>query len=251
MLFPAFIGGKRKISCVLSASTANFNLNSWLTTYGGWNGSSPVEVTVTINGGVIVGSNSTGTPAFYVGSFPANSKVTITNYGRIEGAGGQGGNANPSVCSGGVGGTGGTGGTALQLSFPTTIYNYSQIWGGGGGGGGAGSGHMNSNAGCGGGGGGAGWPLAGGGGSGGSGGCKSGSPGAAGAGGGDTWGGSGGGGGIGGGAGGGPGAAGAQGGYSSGLGGGGPGAAGAAGYGIYGNGYATWAVNTDYRGRTA
>jgi len=90
-----------------------------------------------IAAGVIIGSNSTGSPAFDIGSWPAGVSITLEVNGRIEGAGGNGGNGGFP----GNGTAGSVGGTALYLRYAiNVVYGASaQLWGGGGGGGGGGS----------------------------------------------------------------------------------------------------------------
>lgn len=101
----------------------------------------PADIIVTINTGVVIGSNSTGSYALTVpsGSYPTdgfnNTRVFIYNYGYIVGRGGDGGAGN---CGDGGGTAGGNGGPALLIQYPTTIHNHQTIAGGGGGGGGGG-----------------------------------------------------------------------------------------------------------------
>lgn len=113
----------------ISSNQSGANLRT-LAINAGWNQSS--KLIATINGGVYVSSNSTGTPALTVsGSFPGG--VELTNNGIIVGMGGAGG-AGGSSSSGSAGGAGGT---ALSVSSAITITNNGTIAGGGGGGGGA------------------------------------------------------------------------------------------------------------------
>ncbi len=104
----------------------------------GWNGTSVVQVKVTINAGVVVGASSRLTAALRTdgaSALPAGSRVTIMNRGRIQGAGGPGGQGGgqQTVCHPDRNGF--AGGTALLLGVATTIDNLNgQIWGGGGGG---------------------------------------------------------------------------------------------------------------------
>ncbi|WP_088346317.1 MULTISPECIES: hypothetical protein [Rhodomicrobium] len=94
-----------------------------------------VTLTVYIEAGVIVGSNSTGAPAFNVGTWPVGIDITVYLRGRIQGRGGDGGFVTENF-----GGPGGNGGPALFTRFPIDLIlneGTGQIWGGGGGGGGA------------------------------------------------------------------------------------------------------------------
>jgi len=122
----------------ISSNQTNVNLRS-LAVSSGWDQS--LKVVATINGGVYVSSNSTGTPALTVnGSFPGG--VELTNNGFIVGMGGAGGNGTI-----GNGQPGSAGGLALSVSSAITINNASGTVAGGGGGGGGGGGN-NTVCGC-------------------------------------------------------------------------------------------------------
>jgi hypothetical protein len=112
-----------------SSSTNNADLysvvSSLLSIYSGFD--------VTINSGVTIGSSSTGTYAFVVSSsFPAATKITITNNGYIVGKGGNGGYW---ISLGGSVSSAENGGPAFIAQRAVTMYNYGTIGGGGGGGG--------------------------------------------------------------------------------------------------------------------
>jgi hypothetical protein len=122
----------------ISSNQTNLNLRS-LAVSSGWDQS--LKVVATINAGIYVSSNSTGTPALTVnGSFP--SGVELTNNGFIVGMGGAGGNGTS-----GNGSPGSAGGLALSVSSAITINNASGTVAGGGGGGGAG-GAVDTVCGC-------------------------------------------------------------------------------------------------------
>ena len=122
----------------IASNQTNANLRT-LAVSAGWNQSSPVIAT--ISGGVIISSNSTGTPALTVnGSFPGG--VTLTNNGTIVGMGGNGG-AGAGNWPSGAGSAGGAGGTALSVSTALSVVNNGTVAGGGGGGGGGASGSLN------------------------------------------------------------------------------------------------------------
>ncbi len=92
----------------------------------------------TINSGIIVGSASTGTRAFDVGTWPAGVTVRLIVLGRIQGHGGNAGQGGSTVT--GTAPVGSAGGPALYTRQTIILSNSSgQIWGGGGGGGGGGS----------------------------------------------------------------------------------------------------------------
>lgn len=116
----------------IASNQTNANLRT-LAINAGWNGVS--KVIATINSGVYISSNSTGTPALRVdGSFP--NGVTLNNSGLIIGMGGAGGRGADVTTAAGVGGGGGG---ALSVAVPIVINNAGTIAGGGGGGGGGGT----------------------------------------------------------------------------------------------------------------
>lgn len=124
-----FYGKSNQFSFTVSASQTNYCLRASAVS-GGWNQSS--KLVVTINSGVIISSNATGTPALKIsGSFP--NGITVTNNGTIVGMGGNAGNGGSSGTSGG---NGSGGGTALVVQSSVTFNNVGVIAGGGGGGGG-------------------------------------------------------------------------------------------------------------------
>lgn len=87
------------------------------------------EVTCIIESGVVIGSTSISVPAFDVGTWPSGATVTITNNGRIQGKGGNGGKGPPTVS------TAQAGGTAFYTRYAVDLTNNGEIYGGGGGGG--------------------------------------------------------------------------------------------------------------------
>lgn len=134
--FSSFYGKANAFTYTISANKTNFCMRAGAVT-AGWNGTS--KLNVVINSGVIISSNSTGTPAMTIsGAYPGT--VTVTNNGTIVGMGGCGGHGQ-NWCGSGQSGGGG-GGTALKVSSAVTFNNTSGViagGGGGGGGGGAGS----------------------------------------------------------------------------------------------------------------
>lgn len=122
-------GKSNQFAFTISSNQTNANLRT-LAVNAGWNQSS--KVVATINSGIYVSANSTGTPALTVnGSFPGG--VELVNNGFIVGMGGSGGTGG-GASTNGVGG--GSGGTALSASVGISINNAGTIAGGGGGGGG-------------------------------------------------------------------------------------------------------------------
>jgi hypothetical protein len=125
------------LNLTISANTQNYDV--YTAAIGA--GYSSGDVTVTINPGIVVGSNSTGAYALLVPSaFSPSASISITNSGTIigsGGAGGTGGNGNPGTIAPGTPGL--VGGNAIYVNRPTTVTNNGTIAGGGGGGGGGGA----------------------------------------------------------------------------------------------------------------
>lgn len=129
-----FYGKANQFSFTIGSNQTNANLRS-LALAAGWNGTT--KVAATINSGIYISSNGTGTPALTVnGSFP--SGVSLVNNGIIVGMGGNGGKGGGA--SGGLtlvaGAAGSVGGTGLSVSVAISVTNNGTIAGGGGGGGG-------------------------------------------------------------------------------------------------------------------
>lgn len=91
------------------------------------------SITFIIPRGVTVGSNSASIPALDVGQWPSNIVPSLHIHGRVQGAGGRGGNG---TSGGGNSGAGGRGGDAIFARNPLVIETSNEIWSGGGGGGG-------------------------------------------------------------------------------------------------------------------
>ncbi len=132
-------GKANQFAFTIASNQTNANLRT-LAVNAGWNQSS--KVVATINSGVYISSNSTGTPALTVnGSFPGG--VELINGGIIAGMGGGGGNGRGNVWSPGLswtaGSAGAAGGLALSVASAVSITNNNTISGGGGGGGGGGA----------------------------------------------------------------------------------------------------------------
>lgn len=126
-------GKANQFAFTISSNQTNANLRT-LAINAGWNQSS--KVVATINSGVYVSANSTGTPGLTIsGSFPGG--VDLINNGYIIGQGGNGGAGIPGETIYTNGGPGGNGGNALSVSTSVTITNNGIIAGGGGGGGGS------------------------------------------------------------------------------------------------------------------
>lgn len=113
---------------IVDTNTTNFNLRSVHDSlYPPVADPTGISITVVIESGVIVGSTSVGSPAFDVGSWPADLTINVQVRGRLEGTGGKGGD---------YGQVGQAGGTALYTRYPIHLDVLGgEIWGGGGGGG--------------------------------------------------------------------------------------------------------------------
>jgi hypothetical protein len=155
-----FYGKSSGFALTIASNTNNYNLRS-AAVAAGWPGTTDTSVTVTLNPGVYVGSGSTGSYAFDVGSpWPAGSTVTLVNQGTVVGRGGNGGAGGRGfpgqAPTSQITTTGSAGGGGLVTTRATTITNNGKIAGGGGGGGGGGSSTHKNSIRAGGGGGGAG-----------------------------------------------------------------------------------------------
>jgi hypothetical protein len=124
-------GKANEFAFSIVSNQTNANLRT-LAVNAGWNQTS--RVVCTINSGIFISSNSTGTPALTVnGSFP--NGVELINDGNIVGMGGNGGNGGFGSSAGQAGATAGL---ALSVAVGLSLRNNATIAGGGGGGGGAG-----------------------------------------------------------------------------------------------------------------
>jgi hypothetical protein len=123
---------------VISSNLSNYNLRTRAIA-AGWNGTSRLIATVTINSGVVISGTNSGSSsyAFTTGttSYFSGSSLTLVNNGTIVGRGGNGSNA---VDLSGGSGSGQDGSHALFVNLSTNITNNGTIAGGGGGGGGGG-----------------------------------------------------------------------------------------------------------------
>lgn len=133
-------GKANAFSFTIASNQTNANLRT-LAVNAGWNQSS--KIVATINSGVYISSNSTGTPALTVaGPFPGGAE--LINNGHIIGMGGKGGNGalgfdDIYVADDWIewtGFPGESGGPAISVSAAIYIRNNNTIAGGGGGGGG-------------------------------------------------------------------------------------------------------------------
>jgi hypothetical protein len=135
--FDNFHGATKTYNLVIGGNTANYNLRNALIS-AGYSGSGAFWANVTINSGVYVYSNSTGTAAFDTGTL-SGGFIYITNNGYIVGKGGTGGTGAPG--GGGNRGTvGAAGGLAFLAQASLNFTNNGVIGGGGGGGGGGAAG---------------------------------------------------------------------------------------------------------------
>ncbi len=114
-------GGAPGFDFDINGSVDNWDLNDELASAGYISG--PVKITITVDGGVVVGSTSV-TPGMTLQSQDVGVTIDLINNGTINGRGGPAGSA---------------GGDALLVSHDTDLTNNGTIFGGGGGGGNGGS----------------------------------------------------------------------------------------------------------------
>lgn len=110
----------------ITETTTNYDVASAAKS-AGWDGTSPVDITVTVASGVVVGSTVYTSPAMTFASTLSGSTVSLINNGYIVGAGGIPANdltnANPVTAQGGP---------ALSVATALSITNNGVIGGGGG-----------------------------------------------------------------------------------------------------------------------
>ncbi len=99
----------------LSAHVVNYDVASNLTD---WDGTEKVHVNVTVDAGVVIGSNSSDSYALDFANLPQGSTASLTNNGDIIGYYGVVNN--------------GDGGHAIKTSIPLKVTNNGQIYAGGG-----------------------------------------------------------------------------------------------------------------------
>lgn len=124
---------RRRIVLTIAANTSNYDVASQAGTP-----TTPVDIVLTINTGVVVGSTSLTVGAIFVAGLPATSTVTIINNGSIYGRGGAGGSGDGMQNTGFFleGTNAQNGGPAITSDQALVIDNTNgQIFGGGGGGG--------------------------------------------------------------------------------------------------------------------
>ena len=131
-------GKSNEFSFSITSNQTNANLRT-LAVNAGWDQS--IAVVATINSGVVMTSNTVGTPGLTInGAWPNGIELvnngTIVGRGGNGGAGGVGGTGNASSNTATPGSAGSAGGLALTISVAASIRNNGTIAGGGGGGGG-------------------------------------------------------------------------------------------------------------------
>ena len=117
------------LSRTISSNTSNYDLRADAISLG-WDGTTPLIFTVTINAGITVQSINTNSYAFYISpNFPAGSTLTVNNNGTIIGCGGAGGagGVGTTIDTGTNGSAGSPGGPALYVGYNVSIYNLSLI----------------------------------------------------------------------------------------------------------------------------
>lgn len=133
--------GRQVHNIRIANPSADLVIANFLQTYRRWDGVTPVSVTVTVEGGAILGATTTSRYALDTGTLPSGSNVFlqvesgayVTGCG---GAGGRGGDAGTGLTAQ----PGSAGGTAIKIrGCEFVLVNDGTIQGGGGGGGGAAS----------------------------------------------------------------------------------------------------------------
>lgn len=124
-----------EFNITLDSNVRSYSLFDSVTNNFNWNQTQPLQGTLTIASGVVVGSTNPSNNALEIVGIPSSSIITLQNNGRITGAGGDGADATSTTPAAGV-----SGGTALRVTNNITIQNANGVIAGGGGGGGAGHG---------------------------------------------------------------------------------------------------------------
>jgi hypothetical protein len=131
----------RDVDLFISGTVFNYDVGA-AAAAAGWQPG--MGVNLTILPGAVVGSVGTWAPALRIGGFAGPVRqVTVLNQGRVQGAGGQGGQGTNSEGTSRLDKSyrgvwwmqGQDGGPAIRAEMPVTLINQGQIWGGGGGGG--------------------------------------------------------------------------------------------------------------------
>ena len=119
----------------------DFVVSTYLSTYRGWDGVTPVAVNITVESGALMGATTTSQYALDTGVLPSGSNVllTVKSGGYVSGCGGAGGRGGDAG-TGLVAQAGNAGGTAIKIrGCEFVLVNDGTIQGGGGGGGGGAS----------------------------------------------------------------------------------------------------------------
>jgi len=114
--FADFYSASNALQITLSTQT-DYSLAGDLLNNHGWNGSSSIDVILTIPSGVTISATSTATPAIVV-DIIAGSTLIINNSGTIVGKGGAAG-AGGAGSGPGAGANGGDGGHAISFKNVT------------------------------------------------------------------------------------------------------------------------------------
>jgi hypothetical protein len=137
--------GRSKIDVTIAFDTLNFDLYYQIV-QSGFYFAGISDITLTINSGVVLGSNSTDVAALTISGFSVGDTIEIINNGNIFGYGGAGGEGQDLGVAISNANNGKDGGTAILLRFPVKkILNNGIIAGGGGGGSGGLASYSNNN----------------------------------------------------------------------------------------------------------
>lgn len=139
-------------SLTFSANAVNPTVTPANVAMGGGYTAGITDLTITVNSGVYLYSNTTSSPALSISGFAAGDTITLVNNGYIMGSGGNGGDVGTSTSNRFAPNNGLPGGSAINLLNNITINNTNgYIAGGGGGGGSSGATGMGGSGGAGGG----------------------------------------------------------------------------------------------------
>lgn len=125
---------KVNVTLSITANARNINART-LAIAAGYDGVTPINLTMSVSAGVVVGSASTSTPALDLRGFPVDSTISLTvgSAAYVVGAGGAAGNG---AAWDQTPGNGQIGGDAIKADRETVITNLGTVAGGAGGGGG-------------------------------------------------------------------------------------------------------------------
>lgn len=136
--------GRSEINLIVSTNAFNLDLYYQVVT-SGYYFAGISDITLTINSGIYVGSNSTDIASIIVSGFSVGDTIKIINNGNILGYGGMAGDGQDLGTIPSAANNGKNGGDAISLKFPVLSIINNGIIGGGGGGGAGGTATYSDN----------------------------------------------------------------------------------------------------------